>query len=65
MTEVDNLDGQKRDAFKRGLYSSVNLLCYPTENVLCGIEYLWGRREDFGGASGQDNRIQISFRYSD
>ncbi len=64
MTEVDNLGGQDANSFKRGLYSSANLLCYPTENVLCGIEYLWGRLEKFGGNRGQDNRIQISFKYS-
>jgi hypothetical protein len=64
MTEVNNLGGQGPDAFKRGLYSSANLLYVPTENVLCGIEYLWGRLENFGGASGEDNRIQISFKYS-
>ena len=64
MTEVNNLGGQAPDAFKRGAYSSANLLCLQTENVLCGIEYLWGQLENFGVASGEDNRIQIRFKYN-
>jgi hypothetical protein len=63
-TEVDNLAGQREAAFKRGEYASCNLLHHPTEKVMYGIEYLWGRRTDFGGASGEDNRIQVSFKYS-
>jgi hypothetical protein len=64
LTQVDNLGGQGPDAFKRGEYASVNLLHYPTENVLCGVEYLWGKREDKDGSSGEDNRLQVSFKYS-
>lgn len=64
MTEVDNLDGQSADSFQRGQYASANLLHTPNDRVLYGIEYLWGKRKDFGGQSGEDNRIQISLKYS-
>ena len=62
--EVDNTPGQTPDTFKKGSYASLNLLYYPADKVLIGIEGLWGEREDFGGASGNETRIQVSFKYS-
>ena len=29
-----------------------------------GAEILWGKREDFNGNTGDDNRIQFSLKYS-
>jgi hypothetical protein len=63
-TEVDNLDGQSPDAFKKGQYASANLLYYPADRIMVGAEFLWGDREDFNGASGDDIRLQISFKYN-
>jgi hypothetical protein len=63
-TEVDNTPGQTPDTFKKGQYASVNLLYYPVKNVLIGGELLWGEREDLNGATGDDTRIQISFKYN-
>jgi hypothetical protein len=63
-TEVDNLDGQTPDTYKRGEYASANLIHYPAKNVLVGIEALWGAREDLDGADNDDTRIQISFKYN-
>lgn len=63
-TEVDNLAGQSPDAFKKGQYASANLLYYPADKILVGAEFLWGDREDFNGASGDDIRLQISFKYN-
>lgn len=63
-TEVDNLDGQDGSAFKKGQYASGNLLYYPADNMLVGAELLWGEREDFGGATGDDVRMQFSFKYN-
>lgn len=63
-TEVDNTPGQTADTYKKGQYASFNLLHYPAERILMGIEALWGEREDLGGATGDDTRIQISFKYS-
>jgi len=62
--EVDNLAGQAGNAFKRGEYFSANILNTPAENVLIGAEILWGKREDFNGNSGDDNRIQFSLKYN-
>jgi hypothetical protein len=32
--------------------------------VLVGGELLWGDREDFGGASNSDTRVQFSLKYN-
>lgn len=64
MTEVQTFRGQADDAFRRGRYVSANLLYSPIPNFLTGIEYLWGDRKDHDGAIGEDNRMQISFKYS-
>jgi hypothetical protein len=63
-TQVENLDQQRSDAFEKGEYASVNLLYTPVRNVLMGAEYLWGRRTDNDGAKGEDDRLQISVKYS-
>ena len=63
-TEVDNTSGQTADAFNKGEYASVNLLYTPVENVLVGIEGLWGTREDNGGNNGDDARVQFTMKYN-
>ena len=63
-TSIDNNDAQTGDSFKLGQYASANLLWSPTEKTLFGVEYLLGKREDNDGESGDDHRIQFSFKYS-
>jgi len=63
-THVDNTNFQASNAFRTGEYVSANLIYSPDKRILVGAEYLWGRREDHNGASGEDNRIQFSFKYS-
>jgi DcaP outer membrane protein len=63
-TEVDNTDGQTADAYNKGQYASANVLYTPVKDVLVGAELLWGDREDNGGNSGDDTRIQFSFKYN-
>jgi hypothetical protein len=58
-----NTDGQFNDAFKKGSYTSVNLLYYPVKNVTTGAELLWGQRENKDGATGEDTRIQFSTKF--
>jgi hypothetical protein len=64
ITQVDNTTLQAPNAFKSGEYASGNLNCYPAKNVYFGIEGLWGRRTDNGGATGEDRRVQVSGHYS-
>ena len=63
-TEVDNTDGQTADAYNKGQYASANLLYMPVKDVLVGVEALWGDREDNGGNSGSDTRVQFSMKYN-
>jgi hypothetical protein len=63
MTQVDNTNLQAIHAYHRGEYASINLLYTPVKGVLIGGEFLWGKRVDFGGASGNDPRIQLSAKY--
>jgi hypothetical protein len=62
--EVDNTPGQTADAFKKGEYASVNFLYYPADKVTIGAEALWGQLEKNGGATGNDRRLQVSFKYN-
>lgn len=63
MTKVDNSNLQAANAYKRGEYASINLLYTPIKSVMIGGEFMWGKRVDFGGANGNDPRIQISAKY--
>jgi hypothetical protein len=60
----DNEAGQLGDAYHRGKYFSVNLLYSPVRYLLMGIEFLWGEREDKDGSTGDDSRVQVSFKYN-
>ncbi|HKX45089.1 MAG TPA: DcaP family trimeric outer membrane transporter [Planctomycetota bacterium] len=63
-TQVDNQALQLGNAFHLGQYASANLLYYPADNVLMGVELLWGRREDNDGADGDDLRLQFTLKYN-
>lgn len=65
MVDVDNSDAQDSTAFSRGNYALVNLLCYPTDKVMMGIEFQYGDRENFrDGWDTSIKKIQVSFRYN-
>jgi hypothetical protein len=62
MTDLDTEDGQADDEFKKGQIASTNLLWYPTDHVMTGLEFSWGQREDVDGEDGTDYRIQFSLK---
>jgi hypothetical protein len=64
ITQVNNSTLQEPGAFHSGQYASGNLLWRPDTHLLFGIEYLWGQRQDHDQKSGNDNRLQISAKYS-
>ena len=65
MLDIDNSNGQAPSAFRRGHYGLGNLLYYPTDSVMMGGEFQWGRRENFlDGFKVDDFRIQFSFKYN-
>jgi hypothetical protein len=62
--DIDNSDGQLPNAFKSGQYASTNVLWYPVKNVMTGMEFQWGRRQNFtDGFAVNDFRIQFSAQY--
>jgi hypothetical protein len=62
---IDTSEGQAPDAFKRGQYALVNLLYYPAKNVMTGLEFQWGRRNNnTDGFHSQDYRIQFSSKFN-
>ena len=63
-TQVSNTNFQTTDAYHKGQYASVNLLMYPTERVMMGVELLWGDRKDNDGTTGNDVRFQFSAKYT-
>jgi hypothetical protein len=63
VVEVDNPDFVEGDAYKRTLRYSNNIFWSPTKHVELGAEYLWGRRENEDGKSGDATQIQLGVRY--
>jgi hypothetical protein len=63
-TKVDNTNFQDDAAFHKGEYASANLVYAPFDNVVAGLEFLWGKRTDNDGDKGTDTRMQGSFKWS-
>ena len=57
---LDDIPGQDPDNLLSTTYLAVNLIANPYERLFCGIEYLYGIREDVDGDSGDANRLQIA-----
>lgn len=65
MLRVTNADLQSPDAFRQGQYGLFNLRYYPVTNMMMGIEYQYGRRENFrDGFYSTGNKIQFSFKFN-
>jgi len=65
MLTIENSDLQSPDAFRQGKYGLINLRYYPVNNVMMGIEYQYGRRDNFyDGFHSMANKIQFSFKYN-
>jgi hypothetical protein len=62
---IDNSNLQAANAFRNGHYALGNLLWYPVKNAMAGLEFQWGRRENFlDGFSVNDYRVQFSAKYN-
>lgn len=65
MLNIDNSDAQADDAFKKGQYAAVNLLYTPVKNVMAGVEFQWGDRQNFkDNFNPSVSKIQVSFKYN-
>lgn len=62
--EVDTLDFEPDDAFRKSAYVSVNLIWRPDPALMFGAEFLGGGREDKDGAEGTNNRLQLTAQFS-
>ena len=61
--QVDNTSGQGGGTYKSGHYVVVNLMWYPVDRIWCGLEGLYGIREDEDGNTGDDGRLSLSVQY--
>jgi hypothetical protein len=65
MLDIDNAEGSAPSTFATGHYAIGNLLYYPTDNVMTGVELQYGKRENFeDGFTSDDFKVQVSFRYN-
>ncbi|MFN8256763.1 MAG: DcaP family trimeric outer membrane transporter [Bacteroidales bacterium] len=65
MLDIQNTDGQFDDAFSLGHYAVGNLMYYPVENAMMGVELQYGTRENYN--DGWDTnifKVQFSFKYN-
>lgn len=67
---ITNEEKVAPETFKSGQYALANLLYYPAENMMCGVEMQWGQRqnEDKNPDTGFDGsdilKVQFSFKYN-
>ena len=65
MLTIVNSSLQSPSAFRKGQYGLANLRYYPEKNFMMGIEYQYGRRDDYtDGFHANGNKLQMSFRYN-
>ncbi len=62
---IDNSDLQDKSAYKQGQYGLVNLLYYPVKNVMAGVEYNFGRRDNYNdGFHSTTSEVRFAFKYN-
>jgi len=71
MLDIQNTDGQAYDAFSSGQYAVGNLMYYPVDNAMMGIELQYGSRENYQDGADPDYlrntsifKVQFSFKYN-
>jgi hypothetical protein len=64
MLDQDLAISSDSSSFKTGGYAAANVLFYPAPNMMWGIEYQYGSRENFkDGYSYNASKVQVSFKY--
>jgi len=61
--DADNPGFIDGDELENTTYLAANLVWNPYKKITLGFEYLWGRRENKDGASGNNNRFLFSSRF--
>jgi len=63
--DIDTSNGQTPDAFRKGQYALANVLYYPVQNVMTGVEFQWGERQNKSdGFKSNDYRVQLSAQFN-
>jgi hypothetical protein len=60
---MDNTSDQGGNTYRDGHYAVLNIMYYPVERIWCGLELLYGMREDEDGDTGDDVRLSFSVQY--
>jgi hypothetical protein len=63
-TGIEMTDQLAADSIRRGQVAHVNLIWSATRTISTGIEYVWGRRENASGETGDASRIQFMAKHS-
>lgn len=54
-----------KDSINENLWQAwANVFYSPTKPLTFGVEYVYGERETFAGASGEDNRVSMLATYN-
>lgn len=64
MVDINNTDGQNDSEYHRGHYALANLLYYPVQNAMMGVEAQYGTRENKDGWQTNIFKVQFSFKYN-
>jgi hypothetical protein len=65
MISITNSEGQDPSAFHMGHYALANLLYYPAQNAMAGVELQYGTRENYSdGWNTSIFKVQLSFKYN-
>jgi hypothetical protein len=62
---IKNSNGQSANAYKQGQYSAVNLMYYPVNNLMAGVEFLFARRDNYNdGFHSLLPQLRFAFKYN-
>ncbi len=61
---IDNTDNASPTAYKKGDYATLTIGNTPFKNAMAAIEFQWGQRENFNGFTADEQKIQLSIKYS-
>lgn len=61
--DVDNLEFESPDAYKRTFYTAANFIWSPAPRIDLGGELIWGQRENKDGQNATSLQLQLSTKY--
>jgi len=65
MIDITNSNGQADNAFRMGDYFAANLMYYPVQNAMMGVEFQWGDRKNYkDDYVSSISKVQVSFKYN-